>query len=71
MSTTAEKIDAQRQVNNASAPRHLIGPNELDYLYEMEVLAIRMKQVGDILASLAPTTEAAKEWQRVTADWNP
>lgn len=71
MSTTEEKIYAQREVNNASSPRHLIGPNELSYLYEMEELAIKMKQTGDILASLAPTTEAAKEWQRVTADWNP
>lgn len=71
MSTTEEKIYAQREVNTASAPRHLIGPNELFYLYEMEEQAIKMKQTGDILASLVPTTEAAKEWQRITADWNP
>ena len=71
MSTTEEKIYAQRQVNNASSPRHLIGPNELSYLYEMEGLAIKMKQTGDILASLVSTTEAAKEWARITADWNP
>ena len=71
MSTTEEKIYAQRQVNNASAPRHLIGPNELNYLYDMEKLAIKMKQTGDILSSLVSTTEAAKEWARITADWNP
>lgn len=71
MSTTQEKIAAQRLAINAKAPRHLIGPNELGYLYETEEQAIRMKQVGDILASLAPTTEAAKEWARITADWNP
>jgi len=71
MSTTQEKIAAQRLVSTSKAPRHLIGPNELGYLYEVEEQAARMKQVGDILATLVPSTEAAKEWQRITADWNP
>jgi hypothetical protein len=71
MSTTQEKIAAQRMVNTPKAPRHLIGPNELGYLYDVEKQAARMKQVGDILASLVPSTEAAKEWARVTEEWNP
>lgn len=65
MSTILEKIEAQRRVNVPGCPRHLIGPNELQYLYEMEAFIHRMKSTGDILASLLPSTEAAAEWQRI------
>ena len=65
MSTILEKIEAQRQVNVRGCPRHLIGPNELSYLYEMETFIHRMKSTGDILASLLPSTEVASEWARI------
>jgi len=68
MSTILEKTEAQRTVNKRGCPRHLIGPNELGYLYEVEQSAEKMKVVGDMLASLLPTTEAAAEWRRITKD---
>ena len=69
MSSTLEKIEAQRVINKAKGvPRHAIGPNELQYLYDIEQTAIRMKMIGDILASLMPTSEAAAEWGRITKD---
>ena len=65
MSNILEKIEAQRQVNVRGCPRHLIGPNELGYLYEMEAFVYRMKQTGSVMASLLPSTEVAFEWARI------
>jgi hypothetical protein len=71
MSTISQQLAAQRAANSEARNPHLIGSFTLASLFETEETAEKMKQVGDVLAALLPGTEAAQEWKRITANYQP